>query len=65
MSREELCTLAPVKAKLAESTRKLREYRHTLRRVYGDKLRLRVYSVAAIGFERLIWQEISQDEQEE
>lgn len=62
MPREKLCTLAPVKAKLAESQRKLREYRHTLRRVYGDKLRLRVYSVAAIGFERLIWQAMSQHE---
>ncbi|GAK57197.1 AAA-ATPase-like protein [Candidatus Vecturithrix granuli] len=65
MPLDEICTLAPVKAKLAESKRKLREYHQTLDRIYGGKLRLRVYSIAAIGFDRLIWQEISHTQQEE
>jgi hypothetical protein len=58
LSREELLALTVVKRKLAEATQKLEGYRQTLQATYGDVLRLRVYSVVAVGFERLVWQEI-------
>jgi hypothetical protein len=32
-----------------------------LQAAYGSALRLRTYSVVAIGFERLVWQELSND----
>ncbi len=37
-------------------------YRDTLRAAYGSALRLRTYSVVAIGFERLVWQELPLDD---
>jgi hypothetical protein len=30
----------------------------TLRGAYGERLRLRAYSVVALGFERLVWDEL-------
>jgi hypothetical protein len=58
LSREELLALTVVKRKLAEAVQKLEGYRQTLQTTYGEVLRLRVYSVVAVGFERLVWQEI-------
>jgi hypothetical protein len=60
--RGALAALPPVAQKLAQSQRKLGGYRATLQSVYGDHLRLRVYSVVAIGFERLLWQELAVSE---
>jgi hypothetical protein len=57
MSSEALKKLAPVKNKLAESKAKLETYRKTLQSVYQNKLRLRVYSVVAVGYDRLVWVE--------
>ncbi len=56
---EKLRSLAPVQKKLAESEAKLRDYRRILLSEYGDLLHLRTYSLAAIGFERLIWKELA------
>ncbi|MEZ4527448.1 MAG: AAA family ATPase [Desulfobacterales bacterium] len=56
----ELKALAPVQKKLAESEAKLKDYRKTLLSEYGDLLRLRTYSLVSIGFERLIWEELSE-----
>ena len=47
-----------VKAKFAEADRQLQQYRATLQSHYGTLLRLRTYAVVALGFERLLWQEI-------
>jgi hypothetical protein len=63
MSLKQLKTLAPVAAKLAESKTKLEGYRQKLNSVYGDKLRLHVYSVVAIGYDRLVWETIGEHEE--
>lgn len=59
MERSDLQALPLVQQKLVASQRKLEGYRATLRGAYGDRLRLRTYSVVAIGFERLVWDELS------
>jgi hypothetical protein len=59
MEAEELRALPAVQAALAEARPKLAGYRETLRAVYGEKLRLRTYTVVAVGFERLVWEEES------
>jgi hypothetical protein len=58
VSIDELKTLAPVQQKLAEAKTRLDGYRHTLKAVYDDILRLRTYGVLAVGFDRLVWEEI-------
>ncbi len=58
MTDSELKTLVPVKRKFAEAKTELKGYRETLESVYGDKLRLRCYSVVSIGFDRLVQAEI-------
>jgi hypothetical protein len=60
-ARQELAALPLVAQKLAESQRKLKVYRDTLQAAYSSALRLRTYSVVAIGFERLVWQELPVD----
>jgi len=54
MSLSELNALEPVKKKLAESKTQLNNYRQILLSHYGNKLRLRTYSVVAVGYERLV-----------
>ena len=56
---DELKALTSVRTKLAESETKLESYRKTLLSEYGSRLRLRTYSVVSIGFERLIWEELT------
>ncbi|MDM8529892.1 AAA family ATPase [Anaerolineales bacterium HSG25] len=58
MSVEELNALKLVKQALKDSKTKLTRYRTTLQSTYGSKLRLRTYSVVAVGFDRLVWIEI-------
>jgi hypothetical protein len=59
MGRSDLQALPLVQQKLAASRLKLDGYRATLREAYGDQLGLRTYSVVALGFERLVWDELS------
>ncbi|MCP4107949.1 MAG: AAA family ATPase [Desulfobacteraceae bacterium] len=59
MSEKELSSLSLVKEKMAESEAKLKEYRLLLDKMYGDVLRLKVFSVVAVGFERIVWKEES------
>jgi hypothetical protein len=54
LSISELNALEPVKEKLAESKTQLNNYRQILLSRYGNKLRLRTYSVVAVGYERLV-----------
>ena len=54
-----LLTLAPVRGQQAEAERQLRRYGSALTKKYGDRLRLRMYTVIAIGFERLTWVEVA------
>lgn len=57
---EVLRDLAAVKEKFTEARTQVRNYHAKLLRKYGNQLRLRSYSVVAIGFERLLWEEIKQ-----
>jgi hypothetical protein len=50
--------LPSVQAKLTEARSGLAGYRSALQAHYGDLLRLRVYAVVALGFERLVWEEV-------
>ena len=58
MSDEALQALEVVREASAAARSKLIGYRQTLREVYGAKLHLRTYAVVALGFERLVWEEI-------
>ena len=58
LSEEDLHSLPPVREKLIESRTKLRGYGEKLHARYGAALRLRAYSVVAVGFERLVWVEV-------
>lgn len=61
LSHEEITALSPVQAALNEAKENLTSYRQTLQATYGDILRLRVYSVVAVGFDRLVWEEVGED----
>jgi hypothetical protein len=51
--------LKPVVAKLSQARTQLQTYRATLQARYGEALRLQSYSVVAIGFERLVFEEVT------
>jgi len=57
MSREELAALPAVAALLDEAQAQAAGYRKTLIATYGDILRLRCFSIVAIGYDRLVWRE--------
>jgi len=59
MSVDELKTLAPVKQKLAESRKQLLDYQTRLQSKYGEVLRLQLVGVVAVGFERVVWETVS------
>ena len=42
-----------------EAGSRLQKYRTDLAAHYSDRLRLRAFAVVALGFERLVWQEVS------
>ncbi len=58
MDRETLAALPAVAALLDDARAKLTGYRETLMATYGDILRLRCFSVVAVGYERLVWEEV-------
>ncbi len=58
MNVEELISLTPVKKKFAEAKTALEHYEAALKSKYGESLRLRVYSLIAVGFDRIVWQKI-------
>ncbi len=62
MKKEQLRDLPPVTAKLKAARETLPVYRDALNRAYKDMLRLKVYTVAAIGLERLVWEEFDASE---
>jgi hypothetical protein len=59
MSRAELQSIPLVQEKFAESKTKLNGYRQVLEDKYGDLLRLYCFSVVSLGFERLLWTQVS------
>jgi hypothetical protein len=58
MSRAELAALPPVAKKLAEARAQTADYLRELRERYPIELRWRIYAIVAVGFERLVWEEI-------
>ncbi len=58
MSTGELGKIPAVQKKCGEAEAQAREYGKKLVKIYGDILRLRVYSVLSVGFERLVWQAV-------
>jgi hypothetical protein len=59
MDEDDLCALPVVQQAFAAARPKLAGYRETLREVYGEMLRLRTYTVVAVGFDRLVWEEVA------
>ncbi len=57
-SAAELATHPIVLDKFQEARQQLQQYRSDLSAQYGDRLHLRTFAVVALGFERLVWQEI-------
>ena len=64
LDRTELAALPPVRQKMAEARSQaadyLRELRERYRKEMAMELRMRVYAVVAAGFERLVWEEITE-----
>jgi hypothetical protein len=60
MSQAELSALPAVRQKLDEARAQAADYLRSLRERYRMALRPRVYAVVAIGFDRLVWEEIEQ-----
>jgi hypothetical protein len=58
MGREELAALPAVASLLDDANTELEGYRNTLIATYGDILRLRCFSVVAVGYDRLVWREV-------
>ncbi len=54
----ELAQVAAVSSALMQAENQLREYAQAVHARHGKILRLRLYAVAAVGFERLVWREI-------
>jgi hypothetical protein len=44
---------------LTAAREQLQRYRQTLVETYGEKLRLKVFAVVAVGWERLVWEEVN------
>ncbi|MFQ5617122.1 MAG: AAA family ATPase, partial [Anaerolineales bacterium] len=58
LSAAELAALPLVAEKLAEARAQAYTYHQRLEAKYGGLLRLRGYVVVAVGFERLVWEEV-------
>ncbi|MFN8486215.1 MAG: AAA family ATPase [Caldilineaceae bacterium] len=54
----ELAALQPIKDAFNTARTTLQTYEQTLRAKYGALLKVRVYAVVSLGFERLFWQEV-------
>ena len=58
LSREESCELPLVKTAMHEALAQLRQYRDVLVAKYQEPERLRCLAVVAVGFERLVSEEL-------
>lgn len=58
LSTDAVKALPIVQKKLDEARRQLKNYRTLLEAKYGATLRLRAYAVIALGFDRLVWEEV-------
>ena len=55
---DELVSLKGVKQQLTQAQKQLSGYRKALEKKYDQRLKLRSYTVVAVGFERLIWEAV-------
>jgi hypothetical protein len=60
MNIDELKALTLVKKNLADAKKQLLSYNASLQNKYGDELKLKLLSVVAVGFDRLIWEKLEQ-----
>ncbi|MDM8557325.1 AAA family ATPase [Candidatus Parabeggiatoa sp. HSG14] len=58
LSQAELEALEPVKAKLAEAKQQLFDYQTCLESECNEVLKLKLISVVAVGFDRVVWQTV-------
>lgn len=58
MSQAELSALPVVQTQLTAARTQLQTYRRDLTVAYGDTLRLHTYAIVALGFDRLVWEEV-------
>ena len=56
LTKNELNALPIVKKKLADAKKQLLDYKTGLQKKYGDELKLKLISVVAVGFERVVWE---------
>ncbi|WP_216093255.1 AAA family ATPase [Candidatus Marithrix sp. Canyon 246] len=56
MSIDKLNNLALVKKNTADAKKQLLSYNASLQNKYGDELKLKLISVVAVGFDRLVWE---------
>lgn len=59
ISHETLKTLPQVQAKLSKAQASLASYRQALINKYGNVLNLRAYVIIGLGFERVVWVEVT------
>jgi hypothetical protein len=58
MSIEKLKALTLVKKNAADAKKQLLSYKTSLQNKYGDELKLKLISVVAVGFDRLVWEQV-------
>jgi hypothetical protein len=58
MSIEKLKALTLVKKNAADAKKQLLSYKTSLQKKYGDELKLKLISVVAVGFDRLVWEQV-------
>ncbi len=56
LTKDKLNDFALVKKKLAEAKKQLLAYQTGLQNKYGEELKLKLISVVAVGFERVVWE---------
>jgi hypothetical protein len=54
----DVSALPAVKKKVDEARRQLQNYKQLLHANHGAQLKLRCYAVVALGFDRLVWEEV-------
>lgn len=59
LSRDEVYGLPMVKTAVQETLEQLRQYRDVLVAKYQEPERLRCLALVAVGFERLVWEELN------
>ncbi len=58
LRQADVATLPAVQSQIIEARARLESYRPALQSKHQDRLHLRTYAVVALGFERLVWEEV-------